>query len=87
MISEEMDWENLNDELSSLDWDIIFTGKAIEDIGDNMIYYIEEAVKKTMRLHDNSKPSGLSSNNIIPRNVRILLKKKCKITRDGRISQ
>ena len=60
MKAEDTDWDKLNEELSSLDWDSIFSLKDMNDMADDMISNIETAVKKSMKLLDNSEPSGFT---------------------------
>ena len=83
MKAEESNWNDLNNDISSLflDWDNILNDNSIEESANILISNIETAVKNTMKTLDNSKPKG-SSNNIIPKDIRKLFKKKCKLSKE-----
>ena len=53
-------------------------------MADTIILKIEEAVKLHMKLLDNSKLSGFSSSKIIPKVVRKIFKKKCRLSKQLR---
>ena len=53
-------------------------------MADTIISNIEEAVKITMKKLDHSKPSDFKFNNHIPKDVRRLFKKKCKLSKQLR---
>ena len=82
MKAEDSDWDKLNDEISSLDWNSVLSSNDMKIMTNGMISNIEAAVKKSMKLLDNSKPSGFSSKNIIPKDIRKLFKRKCKLTKE-----
>ena len=82
MKAEDTDWDKLNEELSSSEWDNIFSLENMNEMASGLISNIETAVKNSMKLLDNSKPSGYTSKNIIPKDIRKLFKRKCKLTKE-----
>ena len=46
--ADESDWNALNSELSSLDWENLLYNKSVEDSADIIISHIETAVKNSM---------------------------------------
>ena len=78
MKATDSDWELLISELSTIDLTELFDGKFLDEVTDILIEKLEAAVIKHMKKLDCSKPSGYSSNNLIPKRVRKLFKRKCK---------
>ena len=64
--------------------DSLLKDKSPKEMVDTIIPKIEEAVNLHMKLLDNSKPSGFSSNNLIPKVVRKIFKKKCRLSKQLR---
>ena len=65
-------------------WDLLYTDKSPDEITDVFISTIEASIVNNMKKIDCSKPSGYSSNNLIPKQVRKLFKKKCKLSKQLR---
>ena len=76
MKANSIDWDLLYKELASVNLDSLLKDKSPKEMVDTIIPKIEEAVNLHMKLLDNSKPSGFSSNNLIPKVVRKIFKKK-----------
>ena len=64
--------------------DSLLKDESPKEMADTIIPKIGEAVKLHMNLLDNSKPSGFSSNNLIPMVVRKIFKKKCRLSKQLR---
>ena len=80
----DSDWNRVSTELSNIDWDSLYSNKSPDDITDIFISTVEASIVKNMKKIDCSKPSGFSSNNLIPKPVRKLFKKKCKLSKQLR---
>ena len=80
MKGNSFDW----DMLKSVNLDSLLKDKSPKEMSDTIIPKIGEAVKLHMKLLDNSKPSGFSSNNLIPMVVREIFKKKCRLSKQLR---
>ena len=84
MKANSIDWDLLYKELASVNLDSLLKDKSPKEMVDTIIPKIEEAVNLHMKLLDNSKPSGFSSNYIIPKVVRKIFKKKCRLSKQLR---
>ena len=87
MEASEIDWEKINESLKKIDWENIFNDKNEFEITEILIKIIENSVRDTMksrsrekRTHDNNG-NKFNSNNLIPKAVRKLFRKKCKISK------
>ena len=84
MKSNSIDWDLLYKEQVSVNLELLLKDKSPKEMADTIIAKIEEAVKLPMKLLNNSKPSGFSSNNLIPKVVRKIFKKKCRLSKQLR---
>ena len=84
MKANSIDLDLLNKELASVNLDSLLKDKSPKEMVDTIIPKIEEAVNLHMKLLDNSKPSGFSSNNLIPKVVRKIFKKKWRLSKQLR---
>ena len=76
MKANSIDWDLLNKELASVNLVSLLKEKSPKEMADTIIPKKEEAVNLYMQLLDNSKPSGFSSNNLIPMVVRKIFNEK-----------
>ena len=81
MKANSIDWDLLYKELASVNLDSLLKDKSPNEMVDTIIPKIEEAVNWHIKLLDNSKPSGFSSTNFIPKVVRNIFKKKWRLSK------
>ena len=81
MKASDSDWDLLISELCTIDWVSIYGEKSPGEVSDVFIESIENAVIIHMKKLDSSKPSGFNSNNMIPKKVQKLFKKKCRLSK------
>ena len=96
MGSSEQDWNLLNQEYYNADWDNILDNVYINDpytidvAANKIVNTIEECVSKVMKHNTRDKPkynaNGIKfkSNNMIPKEVRSLLKRKYRLSKKFR---
>ena len=89
--ADSKEWEALNSELETVNWNEDIISDDLDTFTDAFINIIEEKVKIAMKNRSNEKTSHdsngdkYSSKNLIPKNVRKLFKKKCKLSKQLRV--
>ena len=88
--ADDKEWESLNEQFLSVNWDEDVLNKEMDDLTDTFIKVLEDKVKISMKNKSlektthNKNGNIFASRNLIPSNVRKLLKKKCKLSKQLR---
>ena len=85
MNADEEDWLRLNTLLGKTDWESIFSGLDAEQMLNVFLKKIEHSVdllfQKKKCFEPEERNESFSSGNRIPRNIRILMRKKAKLSK------
>ena len=88
--ADDKEWESLNEQFLSVNWDEDVLNKEMDDLTDTFIKVLEDKVKISMKNKSLEKTTHdkngniFASRNLIPSNVRKLFKKKCKLSKQLR---